>query len=469
MNTKIIFWAIALITFSLNSFVINLPQGFCDAKEVASTKNCTLRKIEFASKTPVFLILVHGTFQKSEDFLNGIVFNNDAIPAGFFGDSRYDATQPIRLSFGWTGENSDSARITGGKNLGQGLNEIMQQCGQQGIQPATIVIAHSHGGNVTAVASNFITTPIDYAIFLATPVLRYDQNKKKGTETDAYLPKNIKNLFLFYSMLDMVQTSGALSNDFKRRYGPITGINLYNTRLLLNGQEPDHSTLYTQVIDDHILQLCAKIKQSYTKNRNLVANIAPKNSTVDKIVAIKKYDSTKVSPLTGASTDSLWPNWENFTYTAPEQDENKISDDARTLFNNFYKFEFIDTMPLVDRTIKSAQLELCNRAIGKLGATMGLLPDEQKNDIAKTCCPFDAFKTLHPNATRALACASRPAEPNKTLSPDENKKFCMNVVGAGGRFLSLVTPDIKKDLNKRCCSPEFKAKHPNGSQALGCA
>lgn len=452
---------------SLESFVIKLPEGFCQATEIAEKKSCLVRQAEFTSKTPVFLILIHGTFSTADSFLNTIVFNNDLIPTGFFRDNAYDTTAPIRLSFEWSGENSDSARIQGGKKLAQGLNDIMQQCQQQNLQPATIIIAHSHGGNVVAVASNTVTQPIDCAIFLATPVLRYDQNKKMGNETDLYLPKKINNLFLFYSTLDIVQTSGALSNDFKRRYGPIQGINLYNTALLINGQEPGHS-LYTQLMNDHILELCTKIKNTYTKNKNLVANIAPQNQAVDKIIAIKKYEPEATNPFTGTSTDSLWPNWENFSYSASEVDEDKASDDARMLFNNFYKFEFTDTMPFIDRSIKAIQMEVCTRAVGKMGATLALLPKEQKDSITQTCCQFDTFKTEHPNASAAVQCAKIDTLPHRSLSSSENQTFCMNVVGVPGRYLSLLPTAQRADLTKRCCSPAFKTRHPKAASALNC-
>ncbi len=458
---------VLLLKVSLENFSISLPEGFCIATEIAESKSCKSRQVEFNSSIPVLLIIIHGTFSKADSLLDAIVFNNDTIPAGFFSNNHYNATQPIRLSFEWSGENNDNARITGGKNLAQGLNDIMHQCTQQNVQPATIILAHSHGGNVVAVASNRVNKPIDYAIFLATPVLRYDHNKKRGDETDLYLPQKINNLFLFYSTLDMVQTSGAFLNDFKRRYGPLPGISLYNIALLINGQEPGHS-LYTQLINDHILELCVKIKHTYTKNRNLVAHIAPQNQIVDKIIAIKKYEPEATNPFTGISTDSLWPNWENFSYSASEVDEDKASDDARMLFNNFYKFEFTDTMPFIDRSIKALQMEVCTRAVGKMGATLALLPKEQKDSITQTCCQFDTFKTEHPNASAAVQCAKRDTLPNRSLSSSENQTFCMNVVGVPGRYLSLLPTAQRADLSKRCCSPSFKNRHPKAAGALGC-
>jgi hypothetical protein len=467
---KLSILVMVLITrLDIFGYSINLPEGICNATEISAKMGCGQRNLTFDSKTPVFLILIHGTFSQDEKFLDDIALNKDPIPQGFFKNSTYDNSLPIKLTYSWSGKNSDSARISGGKALAHGLNNIMQQCQQAGIEPKIILMAHSHGGNVSAVASNFVTNPIDRAIFLATPVLRYDQNKKSGTENDLYLPKSIKELFLFYSMQDFVQTAGALTSDFKRRYGPITGINIYNVRLLLNGQEPLHTELYNQVIEDHALELCTIIKSRFIKNKNLVANIAPKNPQADKLVAIKKYDPVKTNPFTGKSTDDLWKNWETFTYKTGEPNEAEISDAARLMFNNIYHTEFLDTVPLVDRTVRTVQKVLCVNAVGKVGSLLAFLPNKTRKSTARFCCPFNEFKQEHPSATTALGCAKLPElTAQAPLSDEENKDLCMNVFGEVGAPLVTLPVAAKKDLKGRCCSPDFIEKHPNASKAIGC-
>jgi hypothetical protein len=318
------------------------------------------------------------------------------------------------------------------------------------------------------VASNVVEHRIDCAILLATPVLRYDQNKKNNTESDLYLPKSIDTLFLFYSMLDFVQSTGSLTEEFKRRYGPINGIDLYTIHLLLNGQEPTHSALYTQVIEDHILQLCQKIKNLYKKNKNLVANIAPTDKNVDQLIAIRKYDPIESNPLAGRAIDTLWQNWENFTYAQNETDENALSEKNRLIFNNFYHKDFIDVTPILDRSIRGAEQEVCVRAIGKFGSGLAFVPEKSRAVVSKLCCPYEEFKREHPNATRALSCAQDPAPGNNVLTAEENNDLCMNVIGVPGRSLALLTPAAKADLKVRCCSPQFQEIHAQAAKAIGC-
>lgn len=469
MKKPALFLAALTATFNIFGYSIMLPEGICNATEISAKMGCGKNKLTFDSKNPVFLILIHGTFSEDEKFLDSIALNKDLIPQGFFENKEYNNSLPIKLTYSWSGKNSDSARISAGKTLANKLDFINLQCKQEKVEPKIILMAHSHGGNISAVASNLVTKPIDCAIFLAAPVLRYDQKVKSNSENDLYLPKAIKELFLFYSMQDFVQTAGALTSNFKRRYGPITGINLYNVRLLLNGQEPLHTELYNQIIEDHILDLCSVIKKNYKKNKNLIANIAPKNPNADKLIAIKKYDPTTTNPFTGKSTDGLWENWEEFTYETGEPNEAEISDAARFTFNNFYHTEFLDTTPLLDRTLKTIQKVTCIEVIGQAGALLKKLPASTLKGASQMCCQFDEFKKKHPNATQALSC---PAEPTSTaqapLSSEENRDLCLNLFGPLGRTLGGLPESAKNDLKTRCCLPDFMAKHPNASKTIGC-
>jgi hypothetical protein len=298
--------------------------------------------------------------------------------------------------------------------------------------------------------------------------LRYDEKKKTKTDNDLYLPRSIKQLFLFYSSLDFIQTTGSLTEEFKRRYGPLPGIDLYNIHLLLDGQEPSHTALYTQLIEDHILQLCKMIKTLYKKNRNLVANIAPQNQKVDKLIAIKKYDPIESNPLAGVAIDTLWPNWEQFTFSKNEPNENEISDKEQFIFNNFYHKEFTDVAPFLDRAAKGALQDICIMAVGKVGSGLAAVPKDARESAAKLCCPFGEFKTTHPNATQALECSKQPATSNNALTNDENRTLCMNIIGIPGRALAYLPDAAKLDVNRRCCFDAFKQKHPRASAAVGC-
>lgn len=450
------------------SYSINLPQGLCDAQEVTTQKTCTRRGIEFSQANPVFLVTIHGTFSSSQQLLKAVVLSHEKIPSNFFEDSRYNNVTPVRLTFDWNGTLSDSARIAAGKQLAHGINQIAQQCAQQQVIPKFILVAHSHGGNLVAVASHFVSKPIDYAIIIGTPVLHSDQNIKYNNDKDLYLPRAIKQLFLFYSMQDFIQTVGAGTTDFKRRFGPINGIDLYNVRLLFDGKEALHIDLYNQLVDDHILALCAHIKAMYPKNKNLVANIAPTNPMVDNLVAIRTYYTQKLNPYTGQATDALWPNWQAFTYDADKPDEAALSNKARELFKQVYGKEFTDTAPLLDRTARAGQEVVCSRIIGNAGSGLAVFNQKIKTDLGTLCCRFDSFKNQHPRASAALNCNALHFE-KETLSDKENEDLCVNVFGATGRQLGVLPTAAKDDLKKRCCKFDaFKNKHPNAAKTIGC-
>lgn len=469
MKKTLLVLAFTALTTDIKGFSFNLPDGFCDARQVSEKKNCTLRKVDFETKTPVIALLIHGTFSSAEQFLDKIFINNDPIPVNFFKDPAYNGNQPIKLTYNWTGKNSDNDRIQAGEILAKGLNSIVQECKLIGVMPKIIILGHSHGGNVIAVASNSVTNPIDCAIMLGTPVLGFNALQKGKTANSVYIPDKILELFLFYSSVDFVQSAGSMQKEFKRRYGPFPGINLYNIHLLLKGQEPSHIALYTQLIEDNILMLCQKIKSIYTKNRNLVANIDPEKKDGDKLVAIKKYDPIESNPLAGVAIDSLWPDWTKFEYTPQEVNENVQSNIDSNIFYNLYGKEFTKIAPILDRVAQGAKQDICVQAVGTPGVLLNAAPKSARDAAGKLCCGFDEFKGAHPNAAQALQCSKITTNKETALTEAENKNLCTHIIGLGGRGLFLLPKAAKNDLKARCCGfDEFKNKHPNASKALGC-
>lgn len=327
------------------------------------------KEIVVADDAPIFYILVHGTFSAAEDDTPqeeqhywGEKDFTEVVPPNFFGPGTNDQKAPIRFSFGWSGGLSDDARKMGGVTLSKGiryLKETFPNC-------RIICLGHSHGGNVINVASQQLEGNInmDYAIQLATPVMTYNDKHERFDNSSGYYPNanGISTLMLFYSEYDFVQSLGAGSQSYKRRYGPITGIDLYNVRLRkYRGEDDLHIRMHDKVIGGKILQLCHMIKKMYRRNKNLIADITPAErrrkfieelrsvkrdqllagTTMEEItnrplICIKPYDASKSSVsiwLTGKPTDSFWTDW---TGKAPEE-EKRSKEDAE-IFKTIFGF-----------------------------------------------------------------------------------------------------------------------------------
>lgn len=319
---------------------ITIPKDFCilsqttqEALEVDLNSS-----LEITQQYPVFYILTHGTFASRISSRTGHAWGEreftEQIPQGFFEDERYNEQAPIRLVFGWSGQVNDAARKEGGKLLASGINNIIEQVPQAKI----IVLGHSHGGNIINVASQYVAQPIDVVIQLATPILAYNHRQEQFDNERGYLPEKINKLFLYFSMNDFVQSIAAGHAYFKRRYAPIEGIDIYNVRLLVNGNDPLHINMHDKTIGKEILALSNKIQHTYKHNKNLIANIIDKdflqnkktNSNLrdaDAIICIQPYSPTCGDIFTGKSTDKFWPDW-----TLLSNHENRLNEQQNAIF-----------------------------------------------------------------------------------------------------------------------------------------
>jgi|GEM_PF-6657611 hypothetical protein len=334
-------------------------------------------KIEIADEEPIFYILVHGTFSSETDSKDPemIYWGEDEfienVPKDFFGPNTNPEKAPIRVSFRWSGNMSDDARKKGGKKLAEAIRQLYDAF------PNAYVICcgHSHGGNVMNVASQDLDDKhtIDFAIQLATPVMCYNEKKEVFDNTSGYYPnsKAINTLMIFYSEYDFVQTGGAGQVNFKRRYAPIPGIDLYNVRMRkLRGKDDLHVHMHDDVIGRKILQLCNKIKQTYKGNKNLIADITPaerrrKSAEERKVsvtpaelemplVSIKPYSGKKKSTVKamfqGISTDALWPDW-----TGKYPAEIAASNIDAAIFEKIFGFSIDQRLSDVDRSIDAGK------------------------------------------------------------------------------------------------------------------
>lgn len=454
---------------TLLGYEIKLHEGFCPAQELITQKKC-YDSLSFDNPYPVFYILIHGTFSQAEKFTKDLIYDDksiyEKIPGMLFSDMHYNNQFPLRIAFNWSGKLSDKDRQEGGIRLANGLNSLYEQCENQGIIPKFILVSHSHGGNVVSLASRRVRYPIDIAIMLGTPIMRFHKSALNDTFNDNYLPKNIKQLFLFYSMKDFIQSGGAALNKFSRRFGPLDGIDLYNIHVLIDGSDPLHIDLHNQFIDSKLLALVELIHNTFKKNKNLVVNISD-NPESENLVAIKNYDTSESS--IGNKTDQFWPNWTEFTYQENETDEAALSKKAQDVFKLVYKRDFLFTAPQIDRAARAAQEAICRNIIGKTGAAFTITPKQIKSAAGKMCCSFKTFKEGHPRASSALSCTAEAHTPNE-LTAEENSIICNYFIGSAGRSLYALPDSVKKETAKKCCGiTTFKDRHPQAAKALGCS
>ena len=372
--------------FIVMSLVLGAGIGQLDAKELtvpAPNKFYSLRPkhdtktLEINDGEPIFYILVHGTFSSETDSKDPemIYWGEDEfiekVPKDFFGPNTNPEKEPIRFSFRWSGNMSDDARKKGGQKLAESIRQLYDAFPEAYV----ICLGHSHGGNVMNVASQALDDKhmIDYAIQLATPVMCYNDKQEKFDNATGYYPnsKAIDTLMIFYSEQDFVQTGGAGQVNFKRRYAPISGIDLYNVRMRkIRGIDDLHVHMHDDIIGGKILKLCQKIKTTYKGNKNLIADITPaerrrKFAEERKVsvtpaelemplVSIKPYSAGKKSTikgmLQGKSTDSFWPDW-----TGKYPEEIAASNQDAALFEKIFGFSIDKRLSDVERGVQAAK------------------------------------------------------------------------------------------------------------------
>ncbi|MCK4264820.1 alpha/beta hydrolase [Candidatus Babeliales bacterium] len=216
----------------------------------------------FITKTQCVIILVHGTFAADEGWCR---------PGGQFYDELERQANKINQSlvpFTWTGGLSHENRLQGA----EALVKVIQSYPKE---EKKILIGHSHGGNVIAIASqllnptkgsselNKIKIPlgnneeefpeyiIDRAIFLATPIDMEDYKPNMSI---------IKYLYNFYSRGDSIQQVFGfyqrLIHDVKR------SINFRITMDSSGGffnEDPTHSEIHRWIVAKSLLDIPKKL------------------------------------------------------------------------------------------------------------------------------------------------------------------------------------------------------------------
>lgn len=152
------------------------------------------------------------------------------------------AKSQIKLvNFTWCGTLSYEKRKIAGLNLANLIQSY----------PSTtsfIIIAHSHGGNVGIIASQYLQQPNKIKSFyaLGTPI-----------DSVSYLPNMqvIQNFYNIFSFGDLYQTALGMHE----RFMPLRP-GIYNINIETNHQKPNHEDLHSPLIAKWLLELPTYLK-----------------------------------------------------------------------------------------------------------------------------------------------------------------------------------------------------------------
>jgi hypothetical protein len=117
-----------------------------------------------AGAQPVAVILVHGTWATADndEFSSTVLTSLQGSMANIAESWR----APVKLlSFGWSGANTDEARMAAGQKLALLIRQALNGY-------KIVVLDHSHGGNAVKHATQYLDKPIDLVIHTGSPVIQ---------------------------------------------------------------------------------------------------------------------------------------------------------------------------------------------------------------------------------------------------------------------------------------------------------
>ncbi|HLW72527.1 MAG TPA: alpha/beta hydrolase [Candidatus Babeliales bacterium] len=196
-------------------------------------------------------ILIHGTWGADCSWY---------VPSGDFFEALEQTVgekNSVVVPFRWSGGCGHEARIKAAQSLVSLIKTY-------DVTTAIFIVAHSHGGNVGTLASQFLAQEVGNthyirALFtLGTPVM------------SNYLPNMniIHYVYNLFSFEDIVQTVLGIS---AREYPEHKRI--ANLRVIINGKEPDHAGLHQPLIGKWLPYLHKHFKQ-YLQERDIMNYIS---------------------------------------------------------------------------------------------------------------------------------------------------------------------------------------------------
>ncbi|HSC25112.1 MAG TPA: alpha/beta hydrolase [Candidatus Babeliales bacterium] len=196
-------------------------------------------------------IIIHGTWGADCSWHS---------PKGDFFDALENAVcqkNSAVVSFRWSGGCGHESRV-------KAANNLIKLIKTYAIDTPLFIIAHSHGGTVAVLASQFLAQEQDNkykicALFtLGTPIM------------SNYLPNMnvIGYVYNLFSFEDLVQTVLGISSREYPKHKRIA-----NLRIMINGKAPDHAGLHHPIVGKWIAYIHHYFKK-YLNNQNITNYIS---------------------------------------------------------------------------------------------------------------------------------------------------------------------------------------------------
>ncbi|MGG1654438.1 RHS repeat-associated core domain-containing protein, partial [Paenibacillus sp. NRS-1780] len=173
--------------------------------------------------------------------------------------------EPIK-ALPWSGKNSDGARVEGAEIV---ANEIYNYHKAHPKEPIRIM-GHSHGGNVSIMATNILAKRgmhVDTLITIATPIRGY------RLETDVGQHINV------YNYNDIIQINGGsiwVLGDAKRKYPGAENVEVKLPSYFIKHPIEAHSVMHSSpnILDKYVKPLLLQHNFSEARYKNLMENRA---------------------------------------------------------------------------------------------------------------------------------------------------------------------------------------------------
>ncbi len=237
-------------------------------------------------KDPVAFFVLHGTWARQAREFFGRDNKNFALIKRCAAQLAHRLDRSIELvSFRWSGNESFDDRYRAGKLFAR-LCSLYY--GPANSYAGMYGWAHSHGCNIMNIASHFVPFKMDTLFYLASPIVEHSEG--------FYRPRNIKALYNFYSLSDMVQYAGSInkrslstilaSSPSIRRYEQTEEARVVNLSVLINGKTPGHASIKN--ISPDLWTLVDAVESDFPYYHSFDVNFSYDKKNVDISVMIRE-------------------------------------------------------------------------------------------------------------------------------------------------------------------------------------
>lgn len=281
------------LAYTANTMPNVLPQNFYILNQSGPT-----RMIPKDTQPRVFFIVVGdapiaptsgpSTYQT---LLSQLAINPPDIPSGFMPQLLATGTT-VSLYFNWEDKVGFKSIRDAGKQLAEGISTLLDIYGVP-----CIIISFYRGSLVVNNASQSWKIP---ALTTKPTLIQIGTPVPNPVTTYADLmpnPKNIYQLFFFYSKQPFVVDQPTLHPNYNVVYDAIAGLNMYTILVLLNNKQPLQNNLVSPILMQNIIPCCATTHITYRENRDLYLNLSTLYPEINGKIGVNQQRSGKPSAL----------------------------------------------------------------------------------------------------------------------------------------------------------------------------